>query len=358
MKRLIPFIFFLIPQATSAQGVSAYSDNRRYFYAFDKGVYQQLEYLAVMSYRVSGNSIAYVDNTNEFKVYYGGHVYKQDIYAADFQYFATGNIVPFRLGRALYVFDQGQRTALTYYSTTFAAGDSILAFFDETSPGLRVYDNGQVVLVEDALLTELMPVTAGSNLVAYVDQSEYFKVYYHSTTTTLSQSPPISVRAGADIVAYVDGYTNGFFAFYRGDTARLDDFAPVSYKTGYGILAYVNSLQEFLVLADGGLRKLSSCAPTSYNVVVNILTYVLNNRFMVYYNGREIELENYVPSEYKISNNGIAWLDVNRRLMFFWKGQVYTASMDVITDFTLDGDVLSFQTGPNHVRFYYNGREY
>ena len=358
MRTFLLLLLVLFVQRTNAQVVSAFSDNRKYFYAFDNGIQHQLEYLPVLSYRISGNSIAYVDNSREFKIYYGGQVYKQDIYAADFNYYATGCVVPFRLGRALYVFDRGQRTALTYYSTTFAAGDSIVAFFDETSRGLRIYENGVVNLVEDALLDSQLPVVAGSNVVAYVDPSEYFKIYYHGTITTMSQSPPVSVKAGGDIVAYEDGYTNGFFAFYRGDSARLDDFPPVSYQVGYGILAYVNTLQEFLILADGGLRKISSFAPDAYQVNGNLVVYSLNNRFMAFYDGKETELENYIPAEFKMSPNGVAYKDVAGRLKFFWKGDMYTATNDVVTDFRLDGDVLTYETGPLHTQFYFNGKGY
>ena len=358
MKKIFILLFFYAFHSSSAQVVSAYSDSRKYFYAFDNGTYRQLEYLPVVSYRISGNSIAYVDNTREFKIYYGGEVYKQDIYAADFNYYATNCIVPFKLGRALYVFDRGQRTNLTYYSTIFAAGDSVVAFFDETSPGLRVYENGLVSVVEESLLQSLLPVTAGSNVVAYVDQSEYFKIYYHGTITTMSQSPPVSVKAGADIVAFEDSYSNAFIAFYRGDTARLDDFAPISYQAGYGILAWVNSLHEFMILSDGGLRKISSYEPASYQVNGNLVVYHLNNRFMAFYNGVETELENYLPAEFKTSVNGVAYKDVSGRLKLFWKGRMYTASYDVVTDFTLDGDVLRYETGPMHTQFYFNGRQF
>jgi hypothetical protein len=357
--RLLAFILLLSAfQPCQAQVVSAYTDNRDYFYAFDNGTYQQLEYLAIKSFRISGNSIAYVDNTNEFKIYYNGQVYKQEIYAADFNYYSTECIVPFKLGRALYVFDRGIRHALTYYAAVFSAGDSIVAFYDDTSPGLKVYYNGEVTEAESSLIQNPRIVQAGSNILAYVDPLEYLKVFYHGNVTTLSESLPVSFKVGGDLVAWEDGYGAGFMVYYRGDTARLEGFAPVSYKTGYGIVAYVDNSESFKILWNGSLAKISSFAPRFYNVKGNTVVYEMNNRFMVFYNGKETELENYVPGEYEVSNDGVAYKDVSGRLKFFWKGNLYTATYDLVTKFTLNGDVLTYETGPNHTRFFFNGKSY
>jgi hypothetical protein len=88
------------------------------------------------------------------------------------------------------------------------------------------------------------------------------------------------------------------------------------------------------------------------------VAYVMNHKFMGFYNGVETELETYVPTKYEMSPNGIAYLDVSGRLKFFWKGKLYTASYDLITDFTLNGDVLSYETGPLHTQFFFDGKGY
>jgi len=358
MKAILFLFLVLFTRDCFSQQVSAYSDSRKYFYSFDNGTYQQLEYLPVLSYKISGNSIAYVDNTHEFKIYYDGQVYKQDIYAADFRYYATACVVPFQLGRALYAFDRGQRTSLSYYASSFTAGDSIIAFFDETSPGLKIYENHSVFEAESTMLQNPRQVQSGGNLVAYVDPADYFKVYYHGVVTTLSEFPPLSFSAGTDILAYEDGYGQGFVAFYKGDTATLETFPPVSYKTGYGILAYVDQTNAFKVLAKGALQTINSYAPDAYEVNGNMVVYAMNNRFMVFYEGKETELENYIPRDYQVSMNGVAYKDVSGRLKFFWRGEMYTASYDVITEYRLNGDVLTYETGPTHTQFFFKGKSY
>jgi hypothetical protein len=357
--RVAWLIFLLaLPALSHAQHVSAYSDNRKYFYAFDNGTYQQLEYLPVKSYRISGNCIAYVDNTNEFKIYSGGQVYKQNIYAADFVYGATYNLVPFRLGKALYAFDNGQRHALTYYTQAFAAGDSVVAFTEETSGGLKIYYKGNITEAENTLFQDAAQVVAGGNIVAFADPAGYFRIFYSGTTVTCSEAPPVSVKAGSDIAAWVDGYSQAFMAFYRGDTAQLDAFMPQSYQVGFGLLAFVNSLGEFRIVSGGGMRTVSSFAPDWYKVEGNTVIYAQNNRLMAIYNGRETELENYVPADVQVSLNGAAYKDVSGRLKCFWKGTLSTVTYDIVSNFTLYGDVLTYETGPSHTEFFFNGRNY
>ena len=358
MKGAVLLLILTIPVCGHAQHVSAYSDNRKYFYAFDNGTYVQLEYLPVKSYRISGNHIAYVDNTNEFKIYSDGQVLKQNIYAADFVYGSTYNLVPFKLGKALYAFDNGRRHALSYYTQAFVAGDSVVAFTEETSGGLKIYYQGTIIEEENTLFQDAALVVAGGNTVAYADPAGYFHVFFAGTTVTCSEMPPVSVKAGSDIVAWVDGYSHTFMAFYRGDKAQLDAFPPQSYQVGFGLLAYVNSLGEFKVISRGGQRTVSSFPPDWYRVDGNIVVYALNNRLMAIYNGRETELENYVPADVLVSLNGAAYKDVSGRLKCFWKGTLSTVTYDIVSNFTLYGDVLTYETGPWHTEFFFNGKNY
>src|SRR5688572_17426516 len=80
------FILSTICSVSSLAQLAAYTDYRGYFHVFDKGVYHQLEYLPVKSYKVGGNAVAYVDNTNELQIYYNGEKYHQ-VYASYLTYY-------------------------------------------------------------------------------------------------------------------------------------------------------------------------------------------------------------------------------------------------------------------------------
>src|SRR2546421_2369358 len=87
-----------------AQDLSAYLDYRNYFYAFDQGEFRQLEYLPVKSFKAGGAAIAYIDNSNEFRIYADEQKFDQT-FGGDLSYFMTDYLVAFRVGKVLSVFD-------------------------------------------------------------------------------------------------------------------------------------------------------------------------------------------------------------------------------------------------------------
>src|SRR3954465_7441467 len=111
-----------------AQDLTAYTDNRDNLQVFDRGLSRQLEYLPVANYKIGGNSIAYIDNKNDFKIYYDGQSHKI-MNAADFWYTVTNNITAFRVGSVLYAFDKGEKKTLTYFASIVTVDDSVMAFF-------------------------------------------------------------------------------------------------------------------------------------------------------------------------------------------------------------------------------------
>src|SRR5438445_13859871 len=84
--------------------IAAYTDFRGYFHVFDNGVFHQLEYLPVKSFKVGGNAVAYVDNTNELQIYYNGEKYHQ-VYASYLTYYVNENVVAYTVGGMAYVFE-------------------------------------------------------------------------------------------------------------------------------------------------------------------------------------------------------------------------------------------------------------
>ena len=69
MKKFFFLLFFISSFYSFSQNLSAYNDYRNYFQAFDNGEFRQIDYLPVKSFQVGGAAIAYVDNSNEFRIY-------------------------------------------------------------------------------------------------------------------------------------------------------------------------------------------------------------------------------------------------------------------------------------------------
>src|SRR3954470_10144771 len=103
MNKLFTVLLLFIFKLAFAQEITATTDNRDYLSVFDRGLTHQLEYLPVKSYKIGGNSIAYIDHKTDFKIYYDGQTF-QLMNAADFWYGMTNNLTAFKVGDVLYVF--------------------------------------------------------------------------------------------------------------------------------------------------------------------------------------------------------------------------------------------------------------
>lgn len=340
-----------------AQDITAYTDNRGNLQVFDRGLSRQLEYLPVASYKIGGNSIAYIDNKNDFKIYYDGQTI-QLLNAADFFYQVTNNLTVFRVGAVLYVFDKGEKKTLCYYSGFVSANDSVLAYFDESLSSLNFYYNGSIANVEESYLGRPKALKTGSNTIAWINQSNFFSIFYHGKTIQLDNIAPVAFEVGQDIVAYIDDYIRQFKIFYKGGSAVAEQFIPDSFKVGFGICAYVDNLSNFRIFYEGKVIKVLSDRPDFFYVKGNVVVYSFNNMFNVFYKGEVYTLQNMAPADFQIGNEGIAWLNESGRLMMFHKGKTFTVAYDVIESYFLNGNTIKYDIGNDYVRVWYNGKVY
>ena len=350
-------LMLFLSQTSSAQNISAYTDYRGYLQAFEDGMFKQLEYMPVQSYKFGRSIIAYIDNKNDFKIYYKGQAIYQ-VNAADFSYQVSDYLVAYKVGKVLYVFDRGQKKLLSYYSSIVTLDDSLLAFFDDSKYTFSIYYNGKEALLENSLLDKPKSIRTGSNTLAWVNQSGFFNIFYQGTVHTLDNIPPLAYEAGRDIVAYVDDFDHYFHLFYKGDTAKVEIYPPDSFKVGYGIMAYVDNMGDFRVFSNGSTKRILADRPDFFFIKGDMIVYAYNRMFNVYYKDKEYTLENYTPRDFQLGIEGIAWLDESGRLKYFDKGNVHNVSYEIINKYNLTGSVLKYETGNNTVNIFYKGKSY
>jgi len=341
--------------SSTAQNISAFTDYRGYLQAFDNGQFKQLEYMPVKSYKFGQSAIAYIDNKNDFKIYYNGESTYQ-LNAADFSYQVSDYLIAYKVGSVLYVFDRGEKKLLSYYNSIVVLEDSLLAFFDDSKYTLSIYYNGKETLLENSLLDKPRSIDAGSNTLAWVNQSGFFNVFYQGRVHTLDNIAPLAYEAGRDLVAYVDDYDQYFHLFYKGDSAIVETFPPDSFKVGYGIMAYVDNLGDFRVFSNGSTRRVLADRPDFFFVKGDIIVFAYNRMFNVIYEGKEYTLENYTPKDFQLGTEGVAWIDESGRLKCFDKGKIYPVSYEIINGYNLTGSVLKYETGNNSLNIFFKGK--
>lgn len=360
-RSVTTFLLFLITvcviKLADAQSRSAFTDYRGYFMAFDSGSINKLEYLPVQSYQSGSACIAYVDNRSDFKVYYKGKSTFQ-LNAADFKYWVTDYLVAYKVGQVLYVFDGGKKELLSYYNTKMVVGDSILAWFDDSQYAFNIYYNGRKAELESSLLDPPKIMLAGANTLAWINQSRFFNLFYQGKVTTFDNIPPIDFATGRDVMAWIDGYDQNFHLFYRGDTATLEIFPPDSFKVGFGIMAWIDQQGYFKAFYNGGVRQLLPDRPDFFLVKGNMIVYAYNNQFNVYYEGKNYTVDSFIPRDFIVGINGVAYHEPGGRLNYFFKGKKYPVTNELINRYSISGDVLKLEVGTNTVQFFWEGQLY
>ena len=351
------FFFILSSHNGQSQNLSAYLDYKNYFQAFDNGEFRQIEYLPVKSFKIGGAGIAYIDNSNEFIIYADQQKFEQTN-AYELSYFTTEYYIAYKVGRVLSVFEKQQSQILSYNCSLYSLNDSVLGFFDESNYNLSVYYKGSVITLENSLVAPPKNIKTGSNTLGYVDQFNFFKIFYHGKTFVIDNIKPVTFECGRDLVAYIDDYRHQFHLFYKGDTATVEIFLPDSFKVGYGIVAYVDYLGNFRVFDQGATKRLLSYRPAFFKVKGNTIVFESNNNFLMYYNGKVYTLENYIPKDYQMTNDGIAYIDINGRLKLFLKGKEQIVSYEIINQYSLYGNVLTYSVGTNTTKFFWNEKNY
>jgi len=353
---LLLITYSLFINFSSAQ-VAAYTDYRGYFYVFDKGLFQQLEYLPVKSFKVGGNAVAYVDNTNELQIYYNGQKYHQ-VYASYLTYYVNENVVAYTIASIAYVFEKGKTQKISYHCSQLYVGDNIVAYYDDSNYNFGVYASGASSPLETSLLEAPRSVKIGSNLMAFVNQSGLFKIWYMGLIKDVDNTAPVSFEAGRDIVAYVDGYNKYFNLYYNGQTAQIDTYAPDSFKVCYGVMAYTDYQGSFRVFSNGATRRLLSTRPDFFDVKGNMILYGFNGEFRAFYQGQSTLVEDGIPTDYKIANDGVAYLDVDGILKYFYKGKPYIVSHETVNKYYVNNDAVWYQVGVNTWKVFYQGQNY
>ncbi len=346
-------VFF---QSAFGQNLSAYTDYKNYFFAFDNGPNIMLEPQPVISYKIGGNAIAYVNGVENFKAYFKGETY--DLLAiTPSDYIAADNFIAYYRDMALWVFDNGKRTMLSGYTSFYVAGDSMIGFYDLNSYMLKAYYNGQVTELENMnAQPEFTNVKVGDNILAYVNNAEQFKIFYQYQTLSLESNKPTSYQVGRNIVSYVDGFTQTFKIFYKGMSYTVENTPPTSYVTADDLVAYVTNTGDFKIFYQGQLLKAATMAPSFYEAKDNVLLYYDNRNFTAFYNGKITTLETYVPASYQKDLNTIAYIDRSGYLQALYNGKQQKISEEKITSFELTGNVLKYNSGVSDVKFFVNGK--
>lgn len=104
---LLVISIFFISHNIDAQPLSFYTDLQNQVMVWDNGVIRKADYLLPIEIKVGRIAIPYIDNSNNFKVYYRGGVRKLNTGFTN-QFQSSDCLIPFVNATSLNVFDRGE----------------------------------------------------------------------------------------------------------------------------------------------------------------------------------------------------------------------------------------------------------
>ncbi len=354
------FIIFLLVLKHQGQGQAptAFMDYRDYFVVFQYGQFNAIEHLPVKSFQMGGECIAYLDNTEAFKVAYQSEVFTLSENITSYK--ATDSFVWYVFYDQLKVFDRGEDIVLSPMTEQYSVGDRIAAFVDENMNLFRIYENGKFRYEEDENVgSGIRGIKTGDNICCFINRENYLVIYYGGQIYEIFYvDRQVQYSADKNIAAYVDYRDNSFHCFYKGFTTELEQFAPLSFRVGDDLVAYVSNTGDFKVFNNGEMTTVNSFEPDFYAVKDSVVVFGYEGYFYTYWNNSTIQLENYIPDNYQIDNSSISYIDLSGALKVVENGATKIVTYEQIREFVLNSDVLLYQVGIREFKVYYNNEIY
>lgn len=358
MPKILLLILTIISINALAQNLVAFTDYQKKFYVFDNGNTRQLEFQPIKKVKTGNHCVGYITNNDELKIY-TNHIEYSIGYLID-SFLVTDNLVAYKIGNQLYVFENGKKTLLTKNAGDFKINDSIVAYIDYETYFFKAYYNGKIYILQDGLIHDnTNSFITGNNMLVYIDAYNNLKLFYNGKTTELLQNAAnATIKTGRNIVAFIDPGTEQFKVFYNNNLHDIEPFKPKSFETAYESVAYIDNMESFKLYSKGTMYNISDFAPTSYKLYKDILIYQQQGMLFMFTNGTSYLVENYIPTSFEINNLGIAYPDTKGNLIYFSNGQHQTLSFEKINNYKAIGNTVVFNQGVNTTKIYFDGKTY
>jgi len=348
-----------------AQPLSTYVNLQNQMMVWDNGMIRKVDYLQPVEVKVGRSTIAYIDNSRSFKIYYGGSVRMVNQGITN-EFKISDNLVSYMNARSLNVFERGETKNLTGICQQYYLGDSLLLFLDGVRQEWKVYYNGAVHQVENFLAADALNTSEGSNntvkvtdnIAAYVNYANQFRIFYQGRIIAQEEYMIQGFDAGRNTVAYLNA-NREFNIFYKGNTTIVEQFPPSYYQAGDDLVAFLSNDGYFKIFYNDSVYKVGFFKPTRLDVVDNMVAFQdPTGYFKVFYKGQIYSLESYYPEKLEIRYHSLAYVNRANVLRMFSEGEIYDVTSASVDNWWLNYDVLQYQIGQNIFRIFYRGREY
>lgn len=328
---------------------------------FQDGRFEDLEPRKPQAVFPNGDRLAYLSDGGDLKLYVDGRV--TDLQRGEtVQVKGSQHLLAWKTGPSLRIPTGDGAETLCRGVGEFTVHDSLIAYHDQLDQTLVVYWRGRTMPVADVLMAGEGPQwKAGANTLVFFDKgARRVLLFYRGEVSTLCTGADVArVAPGGDVVAYMDDRDDTFRVFDRGERIDLEPFAPVSFRAGAGLVAYISTGGALRCYRDHQVWTLADFAPTEYWVQDSVLLFVDQGMLKTFTDGRVDIIERYVPEQWAVSGDLVAYLDLNRSLRLYRRGVRTVAGKEAgIKRFDLYRGAVAYRSNSGTSKVWWNGKLY
>jgi len=255
--------------------IAAFHDYSDYFYAYQDERFIELEKNPAKKVIAGKNVIAYVNHLGQFKIFYQNEKIDVDDY------------IPKKV----------------------KSGANTVAFIDSYNY-LKIFYKGAIYEMFNFPVIMCLEIPGGVN-------DDGVPEYCSGEVVNDVESGLPVFLAGDDIVAFIDD-TETFQVFYDGKTVVLENQAPIYYEVTDNILWYIDNNNYFKVFSNGTLSVVETFYPEKIKADKDIVVYTdLDKRLKAFYKGETISVSNNIVLGFEVNNTLIMYNDIPNKYKFF-----------------------------------------
>jgi len=241
------------PNLEYGDSIIAYVNYDGYLNAFKQGEKFEVEgpFEAKLTqnanYKVSNNSLAYIDLANRLQLWHNDEKTEMDDVVRDFW-----------------------------------VGDNLVAFVDEYEEFV-VYDKTDFITLEEYIPNRVM---TSNNFVAYIDDDDHFNIYYNGEVEEITTTPVKIISFKDDVIVWLDEIGNLYY-WQNGKKELLETVTPNEIKVDLNNIVYTDYDGRLKGVYQGKKVNYTDQIVQEFELHGNVLKYQLSrSEIYFYWNGK------------------------------------------------------------------------
>lgn len=355
--KVLALVLLFISTITFSQKAIPFVDFNNFFRTFENGIFRQLEFQRIEQYKAGDEAIAYYDNRGNLRIYNG---YKPiDVANMNAEYQVSDHLITWKIGETLNLWDQGKMQTLTYRSGDYSVKDSIVVFQDTRYNTLSVYWKDQIYPIKSATGELDFPAAIGENIIAYRDNGDFFKIFWNGKQYDIDVwVGNIEFACGTDIACFNDPTTRTFAVFENGKLIDVEEVFMNKYKAGRGFVVYEDQNGNLIKYQKGNKTTLSNFGTTKWEVKDDVVIWFENSFLNMESNGKTWRVCNFVPKDYQLKNNVLAFRNIAQGVDVSIDGITQTLSNQMDAGYEILGSSVLVKLFNNRYKVFWQGKTY